>query len=231
MCTYWTPMRHPVRILTVFSFYDLPKATGMTPAINGPVLLCVESGGQRAKPAPFCEQSGPLDHERCPTFWGLSLSEATVFLGVYFCYNLARCHQLSQSPLLLCPFTNPLHTNIMLAWGPAVVPSLGMSMDPHCHTISCTSVLARVGLGQSGHPRCQNALSAGCGPTAHRLSHPACLLFPCLTCQSLSCAWLGAASSSCPPHLSTCLSRFWLFLCQPSPHRWARELALLENLL
>lgn len=38
---------------SVFSFYDPPKATGMTPAIHDIGLLCVEPGKQRAEPAPF----------------------------------------------------------------------------------------------------------------------------------------------------------------------------------
>lgn len=97
--------------------------------------------------------------------------------------------------------TNPLHTNIMLAWGPAVVPCLGMGIDPHCHKISYTSVLARVDLGQSGHLRCQNALSAGFGPTAHRMSqHARCS--PASHARVSSRACLGAASSV---HLPTLL--------------------------
>lgn len=87
---------------SVFSFYDPPKATGMTPAIHDIGLLCVEPGKQRAEPAPFCEQPGPLHHGRCSTSWGLSLRPQ--FLGVYFCYNLARCHQLSQTPTFMSIF-------------------------------------------------------------------------------------------------------------------------------
>lgn len=67
----------------------------MTPDIHGTSLLRVEPGGQRAEPFSFCELLGPLDRGRCPTFWDLSLSETIVFLEVYFCHSLARCHQLS----------------------------------------------------------------------------------------------------------------------------------------
>lgn len=36
--------------VSVFSFYDPPKATSMTPAIDDTGLPCVEPGRQRAEP-------------------------------------------------------------------------------------------------------------------------------------------------------------------------------------
>lgn len=46
--------------------------------------------------------------------------------------------------------------------------------NPQCHTSSCTSVLARVSVGQTGHPRCQSDLSGRYGPTSHRIFQSAC---------------------------------------------------------
>ena len=78
---------------SVFSFYDPPKATSMTPAIDDTGLPCVEPGKQRAEPFLWAIRSSGS--------WELlllSLSEATMFLGVYF---------LLQFGKLSSAFTNP----------------------------------------------------------------------------------------------------------------------------
>lgn len=72
----------------------------MTPAVHGTGLPRVEPGGQRAEPSSSCELLGPLDHGRCPAFWDLSLSKATVFLGVYFLSQFGK-----MSPAFIVPST------------------------------------------------------------------------------------------------------------------------------
>lgn len=187
-------MRHPVRILTVFPFCDSPKATGMTPAINGTGLLCVGPGGQRAEPAPFSEVLGRWTRGGSPPLGGSLCLRPQCFLGSTFVTNwqdVIRFH----SPLHFSvrSLTNPLHANLMLACGLPVVPGWSTGVNPIRHIVSCTSVFSRVSTGQSGYPRCQEDLCASWdGPTAHRITQsPCCSPASHVSVLALPCACLG----------------------------------------
>lgn len=145
----------------------------MTPAINDTGLLCVESGGQRAKPGPFCDQLGPLDHEKCPTF-GVSLClRPQCFSGsIFVTFSqdvISFCNPLNFS---VCSLTNPLQGATCCApwFGHECEPSLSYNLMSQC---TCKGEL-----GQSGPPRCQNDLSVVCGPTAHRVFQSVAAFLP-----------------------------------------------------
>lgn len=74
--------------------------------------------------------------------------------------------------------------------------------DPQYHTISCTSVLARVSMGQIGHLRYQSDLSGWHGPSSHRIFQNACCSpASCVSVLSFPRACLGPASPTsvhCP---------------------------------
>lgn len=72
--------------------------------------------------------------------------------------------------------------------------------DPQYHTISCTSVLARVSMGQIGHLRYQSDLSGWHGPSSHRIFQSACCSLPPV---SVSCPFPVHALVLPHPHLST----------------------------
>lgn len=124
-------------------------------------------------------------------------------------YQLIICMQISRWPGDL----------LWLAWA--------WRWDPQCHTISCTSVLTRVIMGQTGYPRSQNDLSGQYAPTSHRF-------FPSARCSPASCvsvlplprACLGPASPACPPCLPTAPVSLWLSLCLTPT-----LMGLLENLV
>lgn len=111
--------------------------------------------------------------------------------------------------------TNHLHANIMLARGFAVVPGLGMWVQPsvsHKLMYQCSCK------GECGSNRSSQVPE---WPVRTVWTHftqnlPECLLLPCLSvsARSLPRACLGPASPSCPLHLSTAPISLWLFLCQ-----------------
>lgn len=174
-------------------------------------MLCVEPGGQRAEPAPFCELLGLWTMGGTPPFGTSLCLRPQCFLGSTFVTIWQRRRQVSHSPLhfhVRSP-TNTSHTNTMLACGLAVVPAWGTGVNPHCHTVSCTSVLSRMSMGQSGPSRYQDDLQAGYGPTAHRISRSPC----CCPVSSVCMPCTENCLTSCPPHLSACPICFWFFLC------------------
>lgn len=81
----------------------------------------------------------------------------------------------STNPYFYVRFlTNHLHANIMLARGFAVVPGLGMWVQPsvsHKLMYQCSCKGER---GSNRSSRCQSDLSGRYGPTSHRIFQSAC---------------------------------------------------------
>lgn len=122
-------------------------------------------------------------------------------------------------PPLLCLFTNPLYTNIMLACGLAVVSGWGTGLNPHSHPVSCTSVLSRVSMGQPGRP--VSWVSTRCTQNLPESLLLSCLMYQCLV-SSLCMLWYWVLPCPAIPLLQP-LSQFALgcfFVAKPTPMEW-----------
>ena len=118
---------------SVFSFYDPPKATSMTPAIDDTGLPCVEPGKQRAEPFLWAIRSSGS--------WELlllSLSEATMFLGVYFLLQFGKLSSAFTNPstffLFIYPPTPHTHKGFL-----CVVPAV-LELTPQTRQASNSEI-------------------------------------------------------------------------------------------
>lgn len=171
----------------MFSFCDPPKAAGMTQPSMTQVCFVWSQVGRGPSQALFVIS------------WDLWTMGGAPLLGVSLCLR-PQCFSGSifvtfwqdvisfHNPLnfSVCSLTNPLHTNIMLALGRrqlAVLPGLGMNVNPHRHTISCPSVLARVSWANQVLPGARMTCQRCVGPLHTESSRV--LLLSCLTRQRL----------------------------------------------